>query len=215
MGKELYEAFPAFASALEEACAELDKHLEQPLKQLLFAPEGSPEAALLERTEYTQPALFALEVALFRLLESWDLEPDFLIGHSIGELAAAHLAGVFDLPDAARLISARGALMGALPEGGAMVALEASEAEVLEDLPEGLSLAAVNSPTSLVLSGARGTGPGAAGALEGQGPQSDPPAGLPRLPLGADGADAGRVRAGGRLDHLQPPTDPDRLQPHG
>src|SRR6185312_3888498 len=152
MGLGLAAAFPVFAEALEEACAAFEERLGIPLAEIMAAPEGSEQAALLDRTEVTQAALFAHEVALFRLLDSLGLRPDFLIGHSIGELVAAHVAGVFSLEDTATLVAARGRLMGALPEGGAMLAVEAREEEV-GGLPEGVSLAAVNSPTSLVLSG--------------------------------------------------------------
>ncbi len=156
MGKELYKASPLFAQALDQACEALDPHLDRPLKELLFATEGSKEAELLNRTEFTQPALFAIEVALYRLLEVVGPKPDYLCGHSIGELAAAHLAGVLSLEDAAKLICARGALMGALPGGGAMVAIEASEAEVAKAIAgkeAELSIAAVNGPASIVISG--------------------------------------------------------------
>ncbi len=156
MGRELCETYPAYAEALEEACAEIDKHLEVSLKDLLFAEPGSEQAQLLDHTAYAQPALFATELALYRLFESRGLETDLLAGHSVGEIVAAHIAGVFSLEDAAKLICARGALMGALPEGGAMLAIEASEAEALaaiEGKEELLSLAAVNSPNATVVSG--------------------------------------------------------------
>lgn len=156
MGRQLYETQPTFRKALDRCAAILAAHLEQPLLAVLFPERGV--VTPLNETAYTQPALFALEYALAQLWLSWGIQPDYVMGHSVGEYVAACLAGVFSLEDGLKLIALRGRLMQSLPQDGAMVVAFGRLAQVeaaLAGYREAVDLAAVNGPENLVLSGKR------------------------------------------------------------
>lgn len=152
MGRQLYETQPTFRAALDHCNELLRPHLDRSLLDLLYASDAS----LLDQTAYTQPALFALEYALYKLWQSWGIAPTVFMGHSVGEYVAACVAGVFSLEDGLKLIAARGRLMQALPANGAMVSVMASAEEVAEWISpygDGVAIAALNGPQSVVISG--------------------------------------------------------------
>ncbi|XXG96829.1 hypothetical protein Hte_003120 [Hypoxylon texense] len=162
IGKDLYAVYPVFREALDEIATSF-KELELPLFDVIWAEQGTANASLLDRANYAQPALFALEVSLWKLWQSWGVKPNFILGHSVGELAVAHIAGVLDLPDACRLVMVRGLLMEDLPRRGKTASVEASGAEVaaaIKDLSESgvvqagkFEIAACNTPSQTVISG--------------------------------------------------------------
>lgn len=159
--EELCAAFSIFSDAFREACDELNQHVECPLNFILSQPEGSKHSSHLNRTDFAQAFIFAFEVAMFRLLESFNIRPDFVAGHSLGEIVAACASGALSLREAATIVTARGRLMAALPSNGIMVSISASEEEVSEELSRQrhelqggtATIAAVNSRNSVVLSG--------------------------------------------------------------
>ena len=173
MGRELFETQPSFRRELERCDELLRPHLERPLLSVLYA-SGS-DAALLNQTGYAQPALFALEYALYRLWKSWGIEPYAVMGHSVGEYVAACVAGVFSLEDGLKLIAQRGRLMQSLPAGGKMEAVFADAKRVsaaLSGLTDGVSIAAVNGPSNTVISGAGAAVDNIVGRLAAEGVKS-------------------------------------------
>ena len=155
MGLRLYDTSPTFRKALDRCAELLRPHLDRPLISLLYSQEK--QETLLDRTIYTQPAIFALEYALYELWSSWGLQPSFVLGHSVGEYVAGCVAGIFSLEDGLRLIAERGRLMQAEPPGGRMVAVRAGEEQVraaIEPFTRTVSIAAINGPRNVVISGA-------------------------------------------------------------
>ena len=156
MGRELYDTQPTFRAVLDRCAQILDAYLEHSLLDILLAQPSSELSALLNQTAYTQPALFAVEYALFQLWRSWGIKPDLVMGHSVGEYVAACVAGVFSLEDGLKLIAHRGKLMQSMPTSGTMAAVFASETKVqslLRTLKEPVTISAINGPTSVVISG--------------------------------------------------------------
>ena len=159
MGRVLYTTAPVYRRAFDETQELLRPYLEQPLSSSIF-PESGEESPLFAGMTYTQPALFALEYSLAKLWGSWGIHPTAVLGHSVGEYAAACIAGVLKLPDAVKLVAARGRLMDELPEPGSMAVVFANEAQVaaaIKPYPGKISIAVINSPENIVISGASGT----------------------------------------------------------
>ncbi len=154
MGRTLYRDEPVFRAVIDRCAAVLDPLLPMPLLAVLDPPDGTPSP--IDDTLYTQPALFAVELALAELWQSWGVRPSVVMGHSVGEIVAACVAGVFSVEDALTLVAARGRLMAALPRNGAMVAIQADEAWVRDLIAlhtVDVSIAAINGPSSVVISG--------------------------------------------------------------
>ena len=170
MGRKLYEQAPTFRATMDRCDEILRPYLEKPLLEVLYPADEN--SSLIDETAYTQPALFALEYALFQLWKSWGIAPAVLTGHSVGEYVAACVAGVFSLEDGLKLIAARGRLIQALPQVGEMVAVMAdldSVTAAIAPYGQQIALAAVNGPRSLVISGERQAVKAVSSELEAQG----------------------------------------------
>ncbi|AOY81500.1 type I polyketide synthase [Moorena producens JHB] len=158
MGVKLYNSAPVFRQALDQCDEILRSELEHPLLSVLYPETKTDEvhSSLLDQTAYTQPALFAIEYALAQLWQSWGIQPQIVMGHSVGEYVAATVAGVFSLEDGLKLTTTRGKLMQQLPSGGEMVSVMASESKIsslIAAYTDQVSLAAINGPEAVVISG--------------------------------------------------------------
>lgn len=156
MGRQLYDSQPDFRATLDRCDELLRPYLDQSLLSVLFGLDGSTDPAVLSQTQYTQPALFAVEYALAQLWRTWGIEPAAVLGHSVGEYVAACVAGVFSLEEGLKLIAQRGKLMQSLPDGGAMAAIFADEATVaaaIAPFSQRVSLATLNGPENTVIAG--------------------------------------------------------------
>ncbi|CAO5162700.1 Polyketide synthase GfsD [Frankia sp. AiPs1] len=196
MGEGLHATHPVYRAALDEVAAALDPHLDRPLLSVLHADPDGPDADLIHHTRWTQPTLFALQVALYRTVVSHGVTPAYLIGHSLGEITAAHVAGVLSLPDAARLVATRARLLGSLPAGGGMLTVHADESTTRELLGE-VVRAGHSTPAD---NGARPSGPADIGPAD-AGPAD---AGLRDVDVAAVNSPDNTVLAGpvGALDLL-------------
>ena len=158
MGRQLYQTQPTFRRALERCGEILQLYLDRPLLEIIYPELSTNNSAddLLDQTKYTQPALFAIEYALFELWKSWGVEPDVVMGHSVGEYVAATVAGVFSLEDGLKLVAERARLMQQLPQNGAMVAVFAQQSQVeaaIEPYGREIAIAAINGVKNIVISG--------------------------------------------------------------
>lgn len=174
MGRQLYETQPTFRQALNRCAELLADHLDRPLLSVIYPDQARDQdaQALIHDTAYTQPALFALEYALAQLWLSWGVQPDYLLGHSVGEYVAACVAGVFSLEDGLKLIAARGRLMGELPHDGDMAAVFAEPERVaaaIASYADRVSMAAINGPKNVVISGQRAAVAAVVAALQTEG----------------------------------------------
>ncbi|MEL7406510.1 MAG: alpha/beta fold hydrolase [Cyanobacteria bacterium J06558_2] len=185
MGYELYQTQPKFRDAIESCSAILSNYLDHSLEEILYSAYQPTDSqgkgnsllsdSILNKTIYTQPAIFALEYALAQMWLDWGVQPSVLTGHSVGEYVAATLAGIFSLPDALKLVATRGKLMQNLPQGGAMYAVftdEATVAELIAPFGEQIAIAAVNTRQSIVISGNTATVQEVASKFESQGIKS-------------------------------------------